>query len=322
MFDNEKPLVSICCITYNHEKYIAQCLDGFLMQKTTFQFEIVISNDCSTDNTQRIIQEYVDKYPHIFRDISPTENLGMNKNFYYTLTKCGGKYIAYCEGDDYWIDENKLQMQVDFLERNPDYGMCYTKTKQYNQKVQKFCKKAFGSEVPGFEYLLSNGNWIPTLTTIFRKDLLDKYLSEIQPRDKGWLMGDYPMWLFFSHESKMMFFDKVTTVYRVLENSASHFTDINKIVEFKKSIYEIMMFYDKYYNLSINFVWDENSQFVRTAFIYGKRSELLLYDKPVVRTMDKAKLFLAKSSICFNISLVLYKIFLKIVTFVKCLRGR
>ena len=83
MHNRENPLVSICCITYNHEEYIAQCLDGFLMQKTTFPFEIVISNDCSTDNTHRIIQEYVSRYPHIFRDVSPTENLGMINNFYH-----------------------------------------------------------------------------------------------------------------------------------------------------------------------------------------------------------------------------------------------
>ena len=166
MDNNKKPLVSICCITYNQEKYIAQCLDGFIIQKVDFSFEIVISDDCSTDNTKKIIDTYVSKYPAIFKDVSPSKNLGSTKNFYHVLEKASGKYIAYCEGDDYWIDENKLQMQVDFLETNPEYGICYTKAKQYIQSKQKFNKKSVGDAFDGFEDLLKNGNRIPSLTTV------------------------------------------------------------------------------------------------------------------------------------------------------------
>lgn len=251
MHNDEKPLVSICCITYNQEKYIAQCLDGFLMQKTTFPFEIVISNDCSTDNTKKIIDSYVEKYPTIFKDVSPQQNIGMNKNFHHVLEKASGKYIAYCEGDDYWIDENKLQMQVDFLENNPEYGMCYTKAKQYIQSKQKFNKKSVGDAFDGFEDLLKNGNRIPTLTTVYRKDLLDKYQKEIQPSTQCWLMGDYPMWLYFAHESKIKFFDKDTAVYRVLENSASHSVDVEKQLEFSSSYYNISKYFAELYNFEI-----------------------------------------------------------------------
>ena len=268
MGNDEKPLVSICCISYNHEKFISQCLDGFIIQKVDFPFEIVISDDCSTDNTKKIIDTCVSKYPAIFKDVSPSKNLGSTKNFYHVLEKASGKYIAYCEGDDYWIDENKLQMQVDFLENNPEYGMCYTKTKQYLQNTQKFAKKTFGSEFDGFEDLLKNGNRIPTLTTVYRKDLLDKYEKEIQPSNKGWLMGDYPMWLYFSHESEIKFIDKDTAAYRVLENSASHSVDVEKQFRFNKNIYNIREFYSKKYDISIEEHDDEKELF----YIYYRKN--------------------------------------------------
>ena len=122
------PLVSVRCITYNHELYISKALDGFLMQKTTFPFEIVIHDDASTDKTADIIREYTEKFPKIIKPIFETENqyskhdgsLGRIMN-----AACKGKYIAFCEGDDYWIDENKQQIQVDFLEKHLDYTMCF-----------------------------------------------------------------------------------------------------------------------------------------------------------------------------------------------------
>lgn len=280
MGNDEKPLVSICCISYNHEKFISQCLDGFIIQKVDFPFEIVISDDCSTDNTKKIIDTYVSKYPAIFKDVSPSKNLGSTKNFYHVLEKASGKYIAYCEGDDYWIDENKLQMQVDFLENNPEYGMCYTKTKQYLQNTQKFTKKTFGSEFAGFDDLLKNGNRIPTLTSVYRKDLLDKYQQEIQPSNKGWLMGDYPMWLWFSHECKVKFFDEVTAVYRVLENSASHSVDVAKQFRFEKSNREIRQFYANKYNVNVEF---EDDAFIK-FYIYVNILKMK-YDSSIAKLM-------------------------------------
>ncbi len=119
------PLVSIFCVSYNHEKFIAQALDGFVMQQTDFNFEIVISDDCSTDNTKKIINEYKTKYPKLFRDVSPRENIGMQKNWIHTLAACNGKFIALCEADDYWTDPYKLQKQVDFMEQHKDCALTY-----------------------------------------------------------------------------------------------------------------------------------------------------------------------------------------------------
>ena len=296
----DKPLVSVRCITYNQQDYIHQSLDGFLMQKTTFPFEVIVHDDASTDKTAEVIRKYEAKFPKIVKPIYETENqyskhdgsLGRIVN-----AACKGKYIALCEGDDYWIDENKLQMQVDFLENNPEYGMCYTKAKQYNQSMQKFNKNFVGADFKGFEDLLKNGNCIPTLTTVYRKDLLDKYQKEIQPSNKGWLMGDYPMWLFFSHESKIKLFDKETAVYRVLEESASHSTDINKMIKFEESVYDIKQFYNQKFGLNLEL--KVNYPFIISQLL-NKLSEK--YEKKLakdVRLICKMQSFSLKNSIYY-----------------------
>ena len=122
--NNINPLVSISCITYNHEKYIKNAIEGFLMQKTTFPIEILIHEDFSKDNTAKIIQEYEEKFPHLIKPIYQTENQYSKKNGAIRKIQHGramGKYYALCEGDDYWTDPNKLQKQVDFLEAHPEY---------------------------------------------------------------------------------------------------------------------------------------------------------------------------------------------------------
>ena len=121
------PLVSICCITYNHVPYIRQCLDGFMMQHTNFDFEVLIHDDASTDGTTEIIKEYEAKYPDIIKPLYEDENQwvkGRRGSAVFNFPRAKGKYIALCEGDDYWTDPLKLQKQVDFLQANPEYVLC------------------------------------------------------------------------------------------------------------------------------------------------------------------------------------------------------
>lgn len=120
-------LVSICCITYNHQSYIKESIEGFLMQKTNFSFEIIIHDDASTDRTPEIIKDYEKKHPDLIKPIYQTENQYSKGRevFSFTLEKARGKYIAICEGDDYWTVPYKLQKQVDFLEAHPEYSACY-----------------------------------------------------------------------------------------------------------------------------------------------------------------------------------------------------
>lgn len=140
---NDELLVSVCMITYNHEDYIKEAISSVLMQKTSFNFELIVSNDCSTDTTDKvingIIKEYVDNNKIVYSN--QPENLGISKNFRFTLDKAKGKYIAILEGDDFWIDAHKLQKQVDFLEAHPEYNLISSEVKEYNQSTKKFIQK-------------------------------------------------------------------------------------------------------------------------------------------------------------------------------------
>lgn len=155
--DNRPVMVTIRCFAYNHEPYIRQCLDGFVMQKTNFRFEAIVHDDASTDGTAAIIREYAEKYPDIIKPIFETENQyskhdGSLRRIMNEHTR--GKYTALCEGDDYWIDPLKLQKQVCFLEKNPEYGMCYTKVKNYNQQKNIYEKNPFGGPFTCFTDLI------------------------------------------------------------------------------------------------------------------------------------------------------------------------
>jgi len=120
-----KPIVvSICCITYNHESFIAQAIEGFLMQKTNFNFEIIIGDDCSIDNNRKVINSYIKKHPGRIKLLSSETNIGPHRNMFRCIAAAKGQYIAKCEGDDYWSDPRKLQKQVDFLQKNPSYIIC------------------------------------------------------------------------------------------------------------------------------------------------------------------------------------------------------
>lgn len=252
-WDVTKPLVSIRCITYNHENYISDALDGFLMQKTTFPFEIVVHDDASTDSTADIIRKYEEKYPNIVKPIYETENQYSKPG--YPLGKIvnsalKGKYVAFCEGDDYWIDENKLQMQVDFLESHSDYSMCYTKAKQYFENIAKFSKHTFGEKIRDYEELFIYGCKIPTPTVVCRKKTLDDYNTEFYYKvDRtGWRMGDLPQWLYFFRKSKVKYFPRKTSVYRILSESASHTADKKKEELFEQSTVTIRASFINFYN--------------------------------------------------------------------------
>lgn len=246
--DKNDIIVSILCLAYNHEKYIRQCLEGFILQKTNFAFEVIVHDDASTDNTAQIIKEYELKFPHIIKPIIQKENqyskqIPIGKTFLYPRAK--GKYVALCEGDDYWIDPYKLQKQVDILENNIDNGLCYTKAKVYNQSKMQYENYLIGEEINSFEELLV-ANKIPTLTTLYRKDLYYKYINSIKPENKNWMMGDYPMWLWFSINCKLVFLPEETAVYRQLENSASHFNNFEKHIAFTNSARDIRLFFLEY----------------------------------------------------------------------------
>lgn len=182
--DTNNPVVSVCCITYNHEKYINEAIDSFLMQETDFPFEIVIGEDCSTDNTRKIVEKYKEMYPNIIKLIVSENNVGAQANFQRTNEACIGEYMALCEGDDYWTDKNKLQIQKDFLESNPEYIICYTDVEAFNENgiIQDYIGGAT-KDLTADE--LKKATPINTLTTMYRNIMKDKFSAEFKASKYG-----------------------------------------------------------------------------------------------------------------------------------------
>lgn len=237
------PLLSVCLITYNDVKYIREAIDGVLMQKVKYSWEFIIADDCSTDGTREIVLEYKEKYPNIIKLILQENNVGPAKNFMELMSAPRSKYIAYIEGDDYWTDPHKLQRQLEYLENNQDYGLVYSKAKVFNDIKGCFEKKIIGKAFNDKELLLSNT--IPTLTTMFRRDLYQRYLLDVKPEEKNWESGDYPIWLWFQFNSKIYFMPDITAAYRLLAESASHSSNLNRRYRFRLNSFNISDYYAK-----------------------------------------------------------------------------
>lgn len=226
----ETPLVSICSITYNHAPFIRQCLDGFLMQQCNFPIEIIINDDCSTDGTTEIIREYAEKYPDKIFPIFHEENLysqgvrGMFLNFVFP--KARGKYIALCEGDDYWTDPLKLQKQVNFLESHPEYSLtCSDATVLGNSGELTWKRYDESCEVPIKDVILKRGAWIYTASMLYRWELM----QDFPDFSRNCHVVDYPMAIHLALRGKVYFFAEKMVTYRFLTaGSWSARTSINE----------------------------------------------------------------------------------------------
>lgn len=226
-------LVSISCITYNHEPYIRQCLDGFVMQKTNFKFEVLIHDDASTDGTANIIREYLDKYPNLIKPIFQAENQyskGIAISQTYNCPRAKGKYIALCEGDDYWTDPYKLQKQVDFLEANPEYSMCFANAIEHWEDGSKDDKCFSNIEDRDYTGVEIYENWIvPTASVLYRKEIVfsERY-KEIRS-NKNFIFGDIVLFLTCAEFGKLRGMSDVVSVYRRHEGGITN--QVNKIVD-------------------------------------------------------------------------------------------
>ncbi|WP_394332279.1 glycosyltransferase [Bacteroides timonensis] len=217
------------------------------MQKTNFRFEVIVHDDASTDGTAVIIKEFAERYPNIIKPLYETENQYSKHNGSLRRimdAHMRGKYIAYCEGDDYWIDPLKLQKQVDVLEANPEYSMCCANCIDYIQKNGKMRYSPLTNKnVIVLDDLLYNRNMIATLTALCRKDLILEYNSKLFKLLPKWPLGDYPLWIWMSTKGKIYKIPDITAVYRIFPGSASHSEDENKGFFFGLSGYEVQLFF-------------------------------------------------------------------------------
>ncbi len=295
-------LVAINCMTYNHEPYIRQCLDGFVKQKTNFSFVAIVHDDASTDGTAAIIKEYAEKFPYIIKPIYEIENQYSKRDdtlckiMMNAIEETGCKYLAFCEGDDYWIDPYKLQKQIKILENNDDIGLVYSKAKYFIQSKKKF-KGELGRNFLDFKTLLKQ-NCIPTLTVTLRTNLYKNYIREIQPNTRNWKMGDFPTWLWFAKNSKISFIDEPLGVYRILQNSASHLPNKLDQLSFTVNFHEIAYYFASKYHEDENYAL---SQLLWAKFIYAANKG----DKSIIADTAYKSIVLYKKNKCIKLVIII-----------------
>lgn len=222
----KKPLVSICCLTFNHESYIKEALDSFLSQKTTFPFEVLIHDDASIDNTNNIVREYEKQYPNIVKGIYQEENQ-FSKNIdpfvTFVIPASKGEYIAICDGDDYWIDENKLQIQIDMMRMYPKCYICFHPVYQKNNQSSNFDKvlnqysnidKTFTTA----EVILGRGGFCATSSIILKRKSIENLPKWLYSLD--YLPKDYFLQMYASLNGGALYINNIMSIYRVgVDNS-------------------------------------------------------------------------------------------------------
>lgn len=210
------PVVSVCVITYNQEKYISQAINSVLAQQTNFPFEVVIADDCSTDDTATLCKHYQEQRPDLIRLLHRTSNLGAVPNYLETFKACKGKYVAFLEGDDYWIDPQKLQKQVDFLEANPDFAICCHNVYAVDEHGEVTRPLLFEApKVSTVENLCKGPDYISTPSCMVRNGLLE----EIPP----WMYSlpgcDWVLDILNAEHGKIRYFPEVMAAYRIHPDS-------------------------------------------------------------------------------------------------------
>ncbi len=227
--DGTTPVVSICCTTYNHEPYIAETIDSFLMQETNFPFEVLIHDDYSTDNTANIIREYEEKYPNIIKPIYQIENQyskGIKINPTFNFLRAKGKYIVLCEGDDYWTDPLKLQKQVDVFENNEKISICFHPAEEIDMSMdtKKLICSHFkeDTEVSISDVILGRGGYMPTASLMFKNIQMDRLAESF----KNAPIGDYFVQVYMASLGNTYYINNPMCVYR--RNASGSWTDTQK----------------------------------------------------------------------------------------------
>ena len=206
--------LTVVTTTYNQEKYIGQAIEGMLMQKTNFPFQILISNDCSTDATEEILKKYKSENPDKIIIVQNEKNIGAMKNFINTLSLVNdSEYVALCDGDDFWTDKNKLQKQIDFLEKNKDYTICFHKSKLFYENGEKE-SLIIPQNIPEVTTIndLVEQNYIVANSVVYRWMFNNKKIKDVFPADI--VPGDYYIHLMHAQNGKIKMINEVMSAYR------------------------------------------------------------------------------------------------------------
>ncbi len=268
--------VSICMITYGHEDYIREAINGVLKQEVSFEIELVIANDCSPDKTDAVINEIIENHPkgNLVKNIRHKTNLGIMPNLLFAINECKGKYIAMCEGDDYWIDKSKLQKQVNILEGNGNLGLVYTGVKFYNQKENEFLKvpPRFAKTKEQVIPKMLESKFIEFPTTVFRTTILNNVINTLREELlDNTVIGDTRILLETAYQSEIFFLEDVTAVYRVAEGSASYPKNIDKYIFALMDTYQCRVNFVKRNNIDVKLlaytICNTNKSLINKAFV-------------------------------------------------------
>ena len=287
-------LLSVCIITYNQEKYIANAIESIIQQTTDFDFEIVIGEDFSSDKTRTICQDYLDKYPKKIRLLKSEKNLGVIPNFIRTLNECTGKYIAICEGDDYWTNPLKLKIQVDFLERNLEYSLCFhnalIKHQGIRGKDKLFCEKNICETTTIYDVIKS---WyIPTASMVFRNESL-----KLPVWFKHIYNGDYALQLLLASEGKIRYIDEVMSIY--LRQAGSLGSKMEEVVVWQHKI-KLMVYFNSHTNFKYKELIDN-----QINIYFDQYKDILLFPKSKIKKLFSFKFWISNiHKIIKKISLV------------------
>lgn len=241
-------MLTVVCVAYNQEKYISQALDGFVRQKTDFPFQVLVGDDASTDKTPDIIKRYAEQYPDLIKPLFRSENIGSARNSYDLFSRVQTPYVAICDGDDYWTDELKLQKQVDFLEKNSDFSICFHAVRLYDEdnagrkKIFPGKKALEGKDVLETKDLLKY-NFMQANSIVYRWNFEKMKLTEnefalLAP-------GDWYLALMHSRYGKIKFFDEVMGVYRLNKDGIWNLEKNGEQERYRKYGMEMLNFYRK-----------------------------------------------------------------------------
>lgn len=289
--NTEQPLVSVCTISYNHEKYIERAIQGVIEQQYNFKVEFIIGDDCSKDGTRDIIRRYQAQYPDLIFPLFPEKNLGAKQNAMQTMKRCRGKYIAFLEGDDFWTDPTKLQRQADFMEANPEYMICFTDVDLLNDTEDEHpdpFTKPDKERLTIEDVIMTERVFIPTATLFFRNQLPDPLPKFFQEANNG----DIAIHLVMADQGPIRYLPGKTAVYR------HHSGGVTKTRQFGGLAYRQL--FGMYEAANAHFGSKYDAIFRRRL---GQMSRtLLMYFSRDMQGMEKVKYVLANSGNYFKYS--------------------
>ncbi|MGW8461568.1 glycosyltransferase [Pseudomonas sp. CLCA07] len=276
-----KPVVSVVCVTYNHELYIASAIESFLSQKADFEYEIVVHDDSSTDKTGEVVCALCLKYPGRIKYIRQPKNMYSQgvKIFDLAFSYASGEFIAVCEGDDFWNDDKKLQKQFDYMRENPKCGAVFSDTDILIQETGRTiiahdASRGFSPPTGDVKKSLLRGNPYKTCTVMLKAEAVFGYAKHAKITNAK--MEDYVAWLYVAGRYDFGYIPEVLATYRILPVSASHFSTDAGRVGFDRNTYKVAVYFNNFYGEIID------GALIKVGYSYSLFCFFLRAGKPII----------------------------------------